>query len=123
MSFLVVLIVDDIEYCTAVLDAWERAGATGVTILASTGLGHLRRAGLRDDMPLMPNFYDLFVREDVQHRTMFSVVETQEMVDRLVAAVRGVIGDLNQEHTGFMFVVPVQQVYGFGKRHTDRSKL
>ena len=77
--FLILFVLHDAEKCDAVLDAWEEAGVLGVTILASTGLGHIRKAGLRDDMPLLPNLQDLFEKEEVQHRTLFSVVESQEM--------------------------------------------
>jgi len=122
MNTMVVLIVDEIEQCPAVLDAWEEAGVTGVTILASTGLGRVRKAGLRDDMPMMPSLRDLFANEEVQHRTLLSVVDSQEMVDKMVAAVEKIIGSLDDPHTGFMFVVPVGQVYGFGKQRADRSK-
>ncbi len=122
MSYLVVLVVDDIEKCPAVLDAWEAAGAPGVTILSSTGLGHIRKAGLRDDVPLMPNLLDLFEQEEIQHRTLFSVVETQAMVEKMIAAVEQAIGDLDDPHTGFMFVLPVSQVWGLGKHRPDRTK-
>jgi nitrogen regulatory protein P-II 1 len=122
MSYMVVLTVDDIEQCPDVLDAWEEAGVSGVTILSSTGLGRFRRAGLCDDMPMMPNLHDFFRNEEEQHRTLFSVVETQEMVDKMVGAAQKIIGDLNNPHTGFMFVLPVSQVYGFGTKPTDRSK-
>jgi nitrogen regulatory protein P-II 1 len=122
MNSMVVLIVNDIEQCPAVLDAWEEAGVSGVTILASTGLGRVRRAGLRDDLPMMPSLHDLFMNEEVQHRTLISVVDSQEMVDKMVAAAQQIIGNLDNPHTGFLFVTPVSQVYGFGKHRTDRSK-
>lgn len=122
MSYMVVLIVDDIEQCPVILDAWEEAGVSGVTIMRSTGLGRIRQAALRDDMPMMPSLQDLFENEEVQHRTLLSVVDSQEMVDKMVAAVQDITGDLDNPHTGFMFVVPVGQVYGFGKHRTDRSK-
>jgi nitrogen regulatory protein P-II 1 len=122
VNYMVVLVVDDIEQCPAVLDGWEEAGVSGVTILASTGLGRVRRAGLRDDMPMMPSLHDLFVKEEVQHRTLLSVVETQEMVDKMVEVAQHIIGNLDDPHTGFMFVSPVSQVYGFGKHRKDRSK-
>jgi len=121
MSYLVVLIVDDLDDCPAVLDAWEAAGVLGVTILASTGLGRIRRAGLRDDMPLMPSLQDLLESEEVHHRTLLSVVDSQELVDKMVAIVQQVIGNLEDPHTGFLFVVPVIQAYGLGKHRTDRS--
>lgn len=121
MSHMVFLVVDDIEQCPAILDAWEEAGVLGVTILASTGLGRVRKAGLRDDLPLLPNIRDLFESEEVQHRTLFSVVEDQAMVDKMVSAVERIIGDLNDPHTGFLFVLPVSQVFGFGKHRMDRK--
>lgn len=122
MSYLVVMIVDDIEQSPAILDAWEEAGVLGITILASTGLGRVRRAGLRDDMPLLPNLHDLFENEEVQHRTLLSVVDSQDLVDKMVAIAQQVIGNLEEPHTGFLFVVPVIQTYGLGKHRIDRSK-
>jgi hypothetical protein len=88
--------------------------------MESSGLGRLRQAGLRDDIPLMPSLRDLFESEEERHRTLLSVVEDQAMVDRMVAAVNDVIGNLEEAHTGFLFVVPVVQVYGFGKNRDVR---
>ena len=116
MSFLVVLIIDDPDDCTDILDAWEEAGVTGVTILESSGLGRLRRAGVRDDIPLMPSLRDLFQSNEVPHRTLLSVVDSQDKVDVMVRSAQDVIGDLDHPHTGFLFVVPVLQAYGLGKR-------
>jgi hypothetical protein len=121
MSYLVVLIVDNIDDCHLILDAWEVAGVPGITILPSTGIGHIRHAGLRDDMPLMPSLEDLFESEEVHHRTLISVVDSQELIDKMVATVQQIIGDLEDPHTGFLFVVPVIQTYGLGKHRLDRT--
>jgi len=121
MSYLVVLIVNDINDCPLVLDAWEAAGVLGVTIFASTGLGQVRRAGLRDDLPLLPSLEDLFSDEEAQNRTLLSVVDSQEMVDKMVEIAQQIIGDLENPHTGFLFVVPVIRAYGLGIHRTDRS--
>lgn len=121
MSYLVVAVVNNVDQCPAILDAWEKAGAPGITILASTGLGRVRKAGLRDDLPLFPNLQDLFENDEIQHRTLFSVVDDQGTVDLLVSAVLDITGDLDDPHSGFLFVVPVLQIYGLGKHRTDRS--
>jgi len=55
---LVVLVVDCVEKCSALLEAWEKAGARGFTILESIGLGRLQ-AMMQDDLPLMPSLRDL----------------------------------------------------------------
>lgn len=117
MSFMVVLIVDDPDDCPAILDAWETAGVSGVTILESSGLGRLKRAGLRDDMPLMPSLRDIFQGKEVHSRTLVSVVNDEQVVDKLVAVSREILGDLDRPHSGFLFVVPVLQAYGLGVKH------
>jgi hypothetical protein len=121
MSYLVVLIVDNPDQVPEILSAWEEAGALGITILESSGLGRFRRAGLRDDMPLMPSLRDLFEGNEEAHRTLFTVVDDQALVDRLIAAAQKVAGDLDDPNTGFLFVVPVITAMGMGKHRRDRT--
>jgi nitrogen regulatory protein PII len=116
MAYLVVLVLDDPDLCRDVLDAWEAAGAPGVTILDSSGLGRVRQAGIRDDVPLMPSLSDLFRRQEDHHRTLFSVVKDQSQVEAIAQATQAVVGELDRGHTGLLFVVPVSQVYGLHKR-------
>jgi nitrogen regulatory protein PII len=115
MSYLVVFVLDDPERCRDILDVWEAAGAPGVTILDSSGLGRVRQAGIRDDLPLMPSLSDLFRRQEARHRTLFSVVKDQSQVDAIAQATQAVIGELDRGHTGLLFVIPVSQVYGLHK--------
>jgi nitrogen regulatory protein PII len=112
MTHLIVLVLDDPDQCRDVLDAWEAAGAPGVTILDSTGLGRVRRAGIRDDVPLVPSLSALFRREGSRHCTLFSVVKDEAHVEAIVQGTRAIVGELDRPDTGFMFVVPVSQVYG-----------
>jgi nitrogen regulatory protein PII len=116
MFQLVVLVLDDPEQCRDVLDAWEAAGAPGVTILDSSGLGRVRRATLRDDLPLMPSLSDLLRRQEDHHRTLFSVVKDQSQVKAIAQATQAIIGELDRGHTGLLFAVPVSQVYGLHKK-------
>ena len=116
MPWLIVLVLDDPDRCRDILDAWEVAGAPGVTILDSSGLGRVRRAGIRDDVPLMPSMIDLFRRQEDHHRTLFSVVKDQSQVEAIAQATQAIIGELDRGHTGLLFVVPVSQVYGLHKK-------
>jgi len=116
MSYLVVLVLDNPDRCTDVLQAWEDAGVTGITILESTGIGRVRRIGILDDIPLMPSMSDLFKNKETHHRTLFSVVETEAQTEALLQATEAVIGDLDQPHKGLMFVVQLHKTYGLNKR-------
>ena len=115
MYFQIVFVLDNADQCRDILDAWENTGIRGVTILESSGLGRVRRAGIRDDLPLMPSLSDLFINTETQHRTLFTVVKSQSQIEAIVKATQSVVGDLEQPDTGFLFVVPVSQVYGISK--------
>lgn len=114
MYYMVMLIINNLEQVPDVLDTWEEAKVPGITILNSTGLGAVRRAAFRDDTPLMPTLSDLFRSQEHHHRTIFTVVEGEELVDTLVERTRKVLGDLNQPENGVLFVLPVARVVGIG---------
>ncbi len=116
MYYLVVLVLDDPSLCGEVLDRWEEAGAFGVTILESTGLGRVRRKGIRDDYPLMPSLREFLKGDEVRNRTLFSIVEGEELADALIEASQKAIGDLNQPNTGLLFVLPVHKALGLSRR-------
>lgn len=117
MAHLLVFVLDNLERCPAILDAWEEAGAPGVTVLESTGLGRLRRA-LRDDLPLLPSLSDVLVSQELHNRTLFTVIEDEATLERVIAATERIIGDFTRPHTGLLFVVPVSRVVGLKKRGT-----
>lgn len=115
MSYLVLLVLDDPDLSDALLDAWETAGARGITILESSGIGRVRRASLRDDMPLMPALRDLLRGGEEHHRTFLSVVEGEAQVEALAQAAQQVAGDFSQPHTGVFCAMPLSHVYGLQK--------
>jgi nitrogen regulatory protein PII len=112
MYLMVLLIVNDLERCPDVLDAWEAIGVPGITILESTGLGNIRQAGIRDDLPLMPSLTDLLRSKEHRHRTLFTVVEREEKVDEIIEVTQNILGDLEQPHNGVLFVLPVSRALG-----------
>jgi len=115
MSFLVVFVLDNPDCCQDVLDAWEEAGAKGITILESTGVGRVRQAGLRDDIPLMPSLTDLFRSTETHNRTLFSVVNDLYTAHALVEAAQNTVGDLEKPNSGLLFIAPLVEVYGLNK--------
>lgn len=113
--FMVLFVLNDPDQTMAVLDAWEAAGAPGVTILESSGLGRVRRRAMRDDLPLLPTIRALLAGQSEHHHTLFTVVEDEAVVDALIAAAEKVVGDLEQPDRGVLFVLPVLRTVGFSK--------
>lgn len=114
--FMLILILNDPDQSQNMLNAWDEAGAPGVTILPSTGLGRIRKAiGLKDDLPLMPSLEDFFQKEEGLHRTLISIVRERAIVDRIIQATQALLGDLNRPHTGILVVLPVLEAYGLDR--------
>lgn len=118
MAYVLVLVLDNLKQYPAMLDAWEEAGVGSVIILESSGLRRIRGI-LSDDLPLIPSLRDLFATREFQHRTLFTVVEDEATLERVIAATEQVVGDLNEPHTGLLFVVPVSRVLGLHKRRPN----
>jgi nitrogen regulatory protein PII len=117
--YMILFVLDNFEKLDDLLDAWEEAGVPGATILHSFGLGRVREGGLMEDFPLMPSIEDLFEHEEKYSRTIFSVVDSDEVVDRVVAATERVVGDLMKPKAGLLVVLPTARVYGLRRHHSD----
>lgn len=123
MYYMVLLVLNDLDDCTPVLDAWEALGVGGVTILESTGLGRARKAGIRENIPTMPSLADFFRRTEHRHRTIFTVVDSEEMADKLIEITEQTLGSLENADNGVLFVLPVSKargLHGGQKRAQER---
>lgn len=115
---LVILITADTKHGLEVAQAWQEAGAPGVTILPSHGLYTLQEEVKRGSVELPRMITSMgtamaYIIDHAEKRTqlILSVVEN-DMVDKLQEAATSVLGDLSQPHHGVMFVLPVERAIG-----------
>ena len=112
----ILFVLNNSECLEDLLSAWEDLGVTGITILPSTGLGRVRRSrALREDLPIFPSITDLMEHEEELNRTLFTVVDDDTMVEKIIDVTQKVVGDLSQPHTGILITMPVSQAYGLNK--------
>ena len=117
MPNLVVAVVLNIQVCHDLVRVWEEAGVSGATILDSIGMRHLIQGqGQRDDLPLMPSLRNLLESEEYNHRTIFSVVPDDFDLDNLIRKTEALVGNFDEPHTGFLFIVPVTKVRGLRRK-------
>ena len=118
---LILFVLHDAQKLLDLLTAWKEAGASGATVLFSTGMGRLHLASaLRDDLPLMPSLSDFYAQNEELSRTIFSVVN-DDLVEKIIAATERVAGNLNQPGTGILVVLPADSVHGlieYGEQNT-----
>jgi hypothetical protein len=115
--YLILFVLNDPDRLEDLLQTWEEEGVRGATVMFSTGLGRIRQqGGFRDDMPLIPSLSDFYAAPESMNRTIFTTVEDEAGVDAILAATRHVIGNLDDQGTGLMLVLPVARAYGVNKR-------
>jgi len=115
--YLILLVLNDPDRLEDLLITWEEKGVQGATVLFSTGLGRIRQLeGWRDDMPLIPSLSDFYAAPENLNRTIFTTANDEAEVNAILAATKSVIGDLDDQKTGLLLVLPVTRAYGVNKR-------
>lgn len=123
MPHLVNLVVHDPGKVNDVIDAWLDAGVTGMTLLDSSGWKRAAEVHeLRDDVPLMPSVRALLRGEEERSRMVFSVVADDFDLDALIEATESVLGRLDEDENGILFVVPVTRTVGLRSKEEDRRE-
>jgi len=118
--YMIIFVLHDPNNLDEILNAWDEAGVSGITILPSTGLARFRARGAwRDDLPLIPSLEDFHEHIEKLNRTLMTIVKDEEMVDKVVAATQAVIGDLNMPNTGILAVIPLTRIYGINRREEN----
>ncbi|MBN2305749.1 MAG: hypothetical protein JXQ72_14800 [Anaerolineae bacterium] len=122
MSKLIILITTHIDKGLAVAEAWEAAGASGVTLIESHGLRRLREQSKRLEIPLFVSMTRLMQQMEETNQTLMTVVDDDTMVDRLIDAASAILGDLCDANTGIAFVLDVARTFGVRPcRSTDKN--
>jgi nitrogen regulatory protein P-II 1 len=94
------------------LNAWKEAGASGATVLFSTGMGRIiQEITLHEDLPLMPSLSDFYVQSEELSRTIFTIIN-DDLVEHMIAVTEQIAGDLNVPGNGILVVLPIDQVRG-----------
>ena len=114
--FFVLYVSRDVEQANAVLKIWIDAGIGGVTILESAGMQQAGgNFGLRDDVGIIPSLATLLRGTEIHHRTLFTAITEQAMLDKVIRATEDYIGDWTRMDVGILLVLPILQAYGLNK--------
>ncbi|MBU5427511.1 hypothetical protein KQI41_14050 [Tissierella pigra] len=105
------LVLNETEYLDEILDGFVEVGVKGATILDSQGMGSALLNGGKD-IPFFGVLRNL--RDDARpyNKTIFTVIEDDEILDKAVNIVKEVLGDMEKPGVGLMFTLPVGKIYG-----------
>ena len=109
------LVLNEIEYLDDILSAFVEAGVKGATILDSQGMASAIASNSDRQIPLFGSLKSFLDSSRPYNKTVFTVVESQELLDKAIDAINSVVGDICKPGIGLMFTVPVGNIYGLPK--------
>ncbi|MEA1929152.1 MAG: PTS sugar transporter subunit IIA [Candidatus Auribacterota bacterium] len=95
---LLMLVLQDEEYFTEIMEVFVEMGIPGATVIESQGAGKILT-----QVPLFASFINFLGEQGAYHRTIFALVP-EDLVNRLIDNIEGITGDLNKR-TGTMVLV------------------
>ncbi len=105
--YMVFCVLDDPEKLGKVLEALEKGGITGATIIESTGLHRIRKKRL-----VMQYLYSSPVMDEKENITLFAIVPNNKAVDDCLALIESVVGDMSNPDTGIFAAWELDRIKG-----------
>ncbi len=109
---LLVIILDDLERLPHLLEALQKAGVTGATLL--TSVGGYRASNWLQEIGLS-GLAKMFGVSELKRRTLLAVVDVA-LMDAAIAAAEQAVGGFGRPNSGILFTMPVTRVLGINKR-------
>jgi nitrogen regulatory protein PII len=109
--YMVMFVLDDPNQLDEILDAWDAAGVSGVTIIESTGINRRRRAR-QVGTGFMSGMNRIIGDTQESHYTLYVIVPDESQVQACIQAAEEVVGDFNKPNTGVLAAWPLFTVRG-----------
>ncbi len=113
--FALFIVLNDQDYLDEVLHRFMQNGVSGATILDSQGMAHAIVHGNYESIPLFGSLKSLLTDTHPYSKTIFSVIPNQAIVDSVVLSIQELFSDVKRKDLGFIFSVPVANVYPIKK--------
>jgi len=109
--FVLFIVLNEPEFLSDVLYKMKQLGIRGATVIDSKGATAIAKDVHK--IPLIGGFMKSIDGDTHTNRTIFSVIEREEQVERVMPHIENIIGgDMKQPNKGIMFVLPVTHIRG-----------
>lgn len=105
------IVLNEIDYLEDILSGFVENKISGATILDSQGMGSAIANSNNEDIPLFEKFRMLIGDSQPYSKTIITVLENEMMVNKAVGVAREVLADIEGASVGFMFSLPIANVY------------
>ena len=109
--YALIVVLNAIDYLDDVLDGFVKLGISGATILDSQGMGSAIVNSDYRNISLFSSLNKLLSDSHPYSKTIFTVLETEAMVEKAVAVVQEAVDGISSTGVGFMFTIPIGKIY------------
>jgi len=107
------IILNKMDYLDDTLEALVKTGVRGATILDSKGLAGAVVQRQMESVPLFGAFKTILEGAHPYNNTIFTVI-SKDILEEVVKAVQKVLSSIKHPGAGFMFTMPVDNIYDLG---------
>lgn len=105
------IVLNKPEYIEDILSIFAKLEVKGATIIDSQGMASAIVQGEYTDIPLFGSLKNLLKDRHPYNKTIFTVIKNRELLENVVTQIKEVLHDELKPGLGFMFTVPVGQMY------------
>lgn len=106
------LVLNKTECLEDILHGLMDIGVKGATILDSQGMGSKILSNDSSSSNLFGTLKTAFDREHPYNKTVFTVIEDEELLHKAMKTIKEISGGLSEPGEGLMFTIPVGHVMG-----------
>lgn len=106
-----VIVLNETDYLDDILKKFVELGVKGATILDSQGMGRAIVHGNIDTIPMFASLRTILKGVRPYSKTIFTVIHKEELLLKTVKAVQELLESSKKIGSGFMFTVPVDNLY------------
>ncbi len=111
---LLVIVLENSNDLVPILDEFIDIDIKGATVLDAQGMSHI----IADHVPLFARFAEITDPTKSVHKVIMTVIKDEERLKKAVEVVDKIVGGIENPDTGFMFTMPVGEVWGFASRNS-----
>jgi len=108
---LLVMVIENNDDLDRILEGFKEIGLHGITVLDSMGTGHL----LTEDISIFGRVMRMAEGNKKYNKTAFTIIMEDETLEKAIAVVENVVGDLSKPHTALVFTLPLSRLKGLTK--------
>lgn len=105
------IVLNEVDYLNDILEGFVNIGVSGATVLDSQGMASLIVSSSNQNIPIFGYLKSILDDSLPYNKTIFTVLENDELVEKAVAVVQEVLEDVDSNNKGFMFTIPIGKTY------------